>query len=223
METVAERQKIILNDLNTEFKNEFKKQYLSKVPCKKIQENLNLTQSQVQKIKARLGLKRERGYTEDDLYADEDGVLRYKATGEKISTSYDKDGYVQLTLKYKNRRAHRIIAEKYIPNPENKPCVNHKNGIKDDSRIENLEWVTYSENEKHSYDVLGKKGQKVPVYGIDNTSAKPFIDTKTGTLYTTRREFGEANGISKSSVYKLLRKQPERFKDIDRSEICAKQ
>lgn len=223
MKTITEKKKIIYNDLSDEFKNEFKKQYLSKVPCRKIQENLNLTQRQVQKIKSYLGLKRERGYTEDDLYADENGILRYKATNEKIKTNYDQDGYLRCTLKYKNMQVHRVIAKKYIPNPENKPCVNHKNGIKDDNSIENLEWVTYSENEKHSYDVLGKKGHKVPIYGIDNTSSKPFIDTKTGTLYTTRREFGEANGISKSSVYKLLRKQPERFKDVDRSEICAKQ
>ena|SRR3990167_3830110 len=71
------------------------------------------------------------------------------------------NGYARITLsklaKSKRYSVHRLVAIAFIPNPENKPAVNHINGIKTDNRIENLGWVTNSENEMHSFRVLGKK------------------------------------------------------------------
>jgi len=75
----------------------------------------------------------------------------------------DKYGYVEYSIRhrnaYKHKTIHRLIAENFIHNsdPKNKIEVNHINGNKKDARIENLEWVTPSENEQHSYDVLGKQ------------------------------------------------------------------
>lgn len=93
-----------------------------------------------------------------------------------LVTYTDKDGYIRLTLfknkKSKNISVHRLIGINFIPNPENKPFINHKNGIKDDNKIENLEWVTAAENNLHKYKILGHKGTKPMLGKFSNNSPK---------------------------------------------------
>ena len=76
-------------------------------------------------------------------------------TKEKLMTPYKwNSGYLAIKLskhkKYSGFSIHRLVAQAFIPNPENKCCVNHKNGIKTDNRVVNLEWVTYKENHIHA-------------------------------------------------------------------------
>lgn len=79
---------------------------------------------------------------------------------EKILKQDTPRGYKRITLSKNNKteryQVHRLVAYYFIDNPLDKPCVNHINGIKEDNRVVNLEWCTYSENEKHSYRYLNK-------------------------------------------------------------------
>ena len=70
----------------------------------------------------------------------------------------DKGGYLRVKLLGKTCKVHRLVAQAFIPNPENKPTVNHINGIKSDNRVDNLEWASHTENTRHAYDTGLKCG-----------------------------------------------------------------
>jgi DNA-directed RNA polymerase specialized sigma subunit len=110
--------------------------------------------------------------------------------------------YVGLSKKatVKKQTIHRLVAEAFIENKENKPCVNHINGIKSDNRVENLEWVTYSENNKHAII----NNLKPPKRGDENHFSKitteQAIEIKYFTNGLLQKEIAKKYGIKDSSV-----------------------
>tara|TARA_R110000772_G_C13063338_1_gene415531 strand:- start:69 stop:536 length:468 start_codon:yes stop_codon:yes gene_type:complete len=78
-------------------------------------------------------------------------ILRiYKNKTKELKTRKEKNGYMRVNLSQNNKpqkfSVHRLLALHFIPNPENKPIIDHINGIKHDNRLENLRWVTQKEN-----------------------------------------------------------------------------
>jgi len=81
-----------------------------------------------------------------------DGSIWSNISNKFLKPSKHPKGYLKVILDKKCYSVHRLVAEKYIPNPNNLPEVNHKNNIKSDNRIENLEWVTGRQNVKHRFN-----------------------------------------------------------------------
>lgn len=82
-------------------------------------------------------------------------------------------GYIQITLSGKvDKLAHRLVAEAFIPNPLNKPQVNHIDGNRTNNAASNLEWVTAQENILHSFRVLGRVGNCIGKFSKDHPTSK---------------------------------------------------
>ena len=86
------------------------------------------------------------------------GIVRNDKTNKNLSPRFLR-GYKRVAL-YKNgvtydKRIHRLVGIAFIPNPKNKPEINHKNGLRGDNNVGNLEWVTNKENQWHKVNVLG--------------------------------------------------------------------
>ena len=126
-----------------------------------------------------------------------DGAIFSKITNKYLVPKLDKFGYYQINLKGKCYRVHRLVAIAYLENNNNYDCVNHKNGIKTDNRVENLEWVTQKENVRHSW-------QNGLSEGIRLANSKVVLDTQNGIFYKSAKEASKYTNYAYSTIRAML-------------------
>ena len=143
------------------------------------------------------------------------GKVRNSITKKVLKPVYDRKKYLRVCLTLENSKkytakVHRLVAEAFIPNPKNKPTVNHINGIHDDNNITNLEWATYSEQSAHAI-----RTNLIPPApcGVDNPSSK-FSENQINMVCRlleerklSQREIHRITGVSVDVINRIKKKK----------------
>ncbi len=130
----------------------------------------------------------------------EDGTIKNK-NSHILKCKHSRTGYLQVTL-YNNHKKctvypHRLVAEHFIPNPDNLPQVNHKDGNKDNCNSYNLEWCTASDNIKHAYS---NGLHKTNIH--HNKIVIQIYNNKAINKFNSIREAERITGIDRSHIRK---------------------
>lgn len=136
------------------------------------------------------------------------GIIR-SCKNKKIKSQYvGSTGYYMVTFSINNKskpvRVHRLLALEFILNPDNKPCVNHKDGNKLNNSLDNLEWVTHPENMKHAFKtgLVDNTGEKNGMSKLTEEQVKKIkLMLSDGiSQYKIAKKIG---GISRSSIMNI--------------------
>lgn len=107
-----------------------------------------------------------------NYYIDENGNVYNESSKNILKGSVGENGYKYYRLSKDNKKkmfyAHRLVAEYFLPNPDNLPVVNHKDGNKLNNHVSNLEWVSYSENSYHWHQTDNKRINRPIEYYIED-------------------------------------------------------
>ena len=158
----------------------------------------------------------------DGYQASRDGVIRRKPTNyvnkKGVVTNVrclimkahpDPDGYLRVCAtvngKHMSVSVHRLVALTFIPNPENKPTVNHKDGNKRNNTIDNLEWATVEEQNHHAIATGLREGTMAAARAVSKANlSKAVICVETGKIYPSMIEAERSLHLTATTVYESI-------------------
>lgn len=122
----------------------------------------------------------------------------YGVSGTLLKPYITPQGYATVTVKVRGKRVkktvHRLVAERYLDNTHNLPCINHKDGNKLNNAAENLEWCSYSDNMKHAF-----------ASGIRKPTGTKRVWCSNDMIYCSVAEASRKTGINKASIAQCCR------------------
>ena len=149
--------------------------------------------------------------TIDDYEITRDGQVINKTNGHILKPQPNGKGYLRVSISKQLKFVHRLVAEKYIPNPENLPQVNHIDGNKLNNSVENLEWVSNQENRNHAVENdLHLKGEKCSWSKLTKEDVKYIRQHANEKL---QREWAEEYGVSRGTISDIIHYRT--WKDIE--------
>lgn len=150
----------------------------------------------------------------DNYSVSNSGLIRNDNRGTIKAQQTDKYGYKTASI-YKDgkghpQRVHRLVADAFLSNPDKKPQINHKDGDKTNNNVNNLEWVTCSENIGHAINKglrhyvpsYGMKGKKNPNAGA---KGKPVLVKETGEVFSSIIACSKALNIRNRGICDVLK------------------
>lgn len=134
---------------------------------------------------------------EHEYSISKDGRILSLLTDQLVRQTLNTNGYLKVALhkdgKLYHKQVHILVAQQFIPNPENLPVVNHKDGNKQNPNVSNLEWCTYSENTIHAHKT-----------GLQTKTSDKVVVRGDGSVYKSLTEAATKNGITKSAISKVI-------------------